>query len=212
MSAIAVAVSAKGDKVVLISDGMATQDGEIYALDAPKVVKVNDHVAIQHMGIGWYAIGKYVISDIRKDNVTDPEQITWLISRHLQEVYTRENATHLFDSHLFWFMCMGYHQGELKTFKLYSAREDKFTPEEDYFKPGSMGAKTQTKAPKDTPFQKLLATKYWPLYKPHLEHAVQEAFKEMVKECQSEGENVGGKIFMETITSDSKMSPHAITD
>lgn len=197
MSAVALARSADGNQVVLAGDGMNTKDGEIHSLNSSKIIKFNDSIGSLWMGIGKSAIGKYVAKEAKRMNAV--KDVADCVSEWMHTAYDTKGHRHLLDDCLYWFLILGYDDTGFNAYRIWNGSEKLLEPELMKFKPGDLGAKTERRGPDKTNFQKLVATKYWPLYRPHLEHAVKEAFTEMVNTYKDEGELCGGELFFETI-------------
>lgn len=197
MSAVGIARSADGNKVVLAGDGMTTKDGEIHHLNSSKILKFNDSIGSLWMGIGKMAIGIHVAKEARDMNTV--KDVADCVSKWMNKAYNTPETKHLLDDCLYWILILGYDDSGFNAYRIWSGSQKLLEPEPIEFQPGALGAKTATKGPDKTSFQRLVATKYWPLYKPNLRYAVKEGFTEMVHTYNSEGELCGGELFFETI-------------
>lgn len=197
MSACAIAISADGNQVVLAGDGMTTKDGEVHSLDSPKILKVNDRIAMLWMGCGKAVAGDLVA--LRAKQADTVKEVAEIVSDELKDAYDTPKTRHILEKIPFWVFIIGYDPG-LNMYRVWSQSDNRYTPEKQEMPPGTLGAKTATRGPDQTSFQRLVATKYWPLYRPNLEHAVKEGFSEMVTSYQEEGEPCGGKLYFETLT------------
>lgn len=198
MSAVAITISDDGQQVILASDGMTRQGGKIHSLNSSKILKVNDTIACLWMGVGKHPCGEAVAEEAQSaDSV---KEVAEIVAKTLKHFYDRPSTRHILDSHTFWVLIVGYDRTGFNAFRVW--KEDpagRYTPVRQDLPPGTIGCKTATREPQETDFQRLLATKYWPLYQPNLEYSVKVAFTAMVETYNKQGELCGGQLFIETL-------------
>lgn len=193
MSAVAFAVTKP--KIILLSDGMATQDGEVIGTDHSKIHKINGRVAILWMGIGPHALSDPLKEQIKTAGLTEPEDIARAAGRVLKSGF--KDKQHLLQTLRFWVTTIGYdRQGTPVGYQLDSQEEYRYEPIQAPIKPGMIGSMVNGFEYNQAPFSKLLATKYLPLFQ-DLERAAKQAFNETVERCKQN--LVGGELYYQEL-------------
>lgn len=192
MSAIGYYIA--NDKIITLSDGGWWRGSQQLRDDFPKVCRLSSRVGLLMVGAG-IVITKRMGKRAIRNGFSDPCDIAYHMGESLHLINS-VNGTEEVSSYLT--LVIGYDsQGDPQFWQLraVSGEENTYEPQLFELKPGAANAVAADYNASETPFRELLKESLEDGQAP--EDAAFQAFSNMVRDFESGGVQIGGKIYME---------------